>query len=300
MPTIRLGKGAQFSDNTGSAGSPAWRNNKWVRDITRNEEPGGVIDATDRFVDYQLSLATRYKLSYDVDGIWHGNTSQVVFRTAFLAGTTTVDVGVFDRVSVVTSASNGLGHRGDMFVKKFSLEFPLNGEQKLSITCVPYANYTTAIVGYTDITTVLGTADSPGTRKIGKNASINNASDTPLTGIRDWKMSMEWNTVNAGNRVSDFDMELPTQMNIVIEADFAWDASDTTLAAIRTAYYAHTQLTDYTFLDGAFATSGSWGLNADVEVTKLAWKGELKGLQLYSVTMVPRSNYTTAPAFITI
>lgn len=299
MPTLRMGKDATFNDNTGSAGSPAWRANKWVRDITVNEDPAGVIDATDRFVPYDLSLATRFKLSYDVDGIWQGNTSQGVLRTAFLAGTS-VDIAVLDRISVVTVASQGLGHRGDMLIKKFSIEFPLNGEQKLSISCVPYGSYTTIIQTYTDTTTVLGTADAAGTRKFGKAGSINNASGTPLPGIRDWKLNMEWGTANAGNRVSDFDTEMPTQMAISIEADFAWDASDTTLTAIRTAYNAHSALATYFFLDGPYATVGSWGLNTDVEVTKFAYKGPLKDLQLYNVEFKPRSNATTTPTFVTI
>lgn len=299
MPAIRMGKGAQFADNTGTAGSPAWRNHKWVRDITRNEDPSAMIDATDRFVDYELSLATRYKLSYDIDGIWQANTSQTALRTAFLAGTM-LDLSVLDRLSVITTASSGLGHRGDMLVKKFSLEFPVNGEQKLSITAVPYANYTTAVVVYTDATTALGTADAAGTRKFGKTASINNAAGTPLPGIIDWKLNMEWITATVMNRNNDYDMELPTQMQISIEANFAWDASDTTLAAIRTAYNAHSALATYYFLDGAYATVGSWGLNSDVEVSKFAWKGPLKDKQEYSVTFVPRSNATTTPTFTTI
>ena len=134
----------------------------------------------------------------------------------------------------------------------------------------------------------------------GKVASINNAANTALTGIRDWKINMEWLTANSGNRISDYDTEMPTQMQISIAAEFAWDATDATLTALRTAYNAHTILADYLFLDNAFSVSGAWGPNLDVEVTKFAKKAALRDLQLYSVTFVPRSNYTTAPAFITI
>ncbi len=301
MPAKRLGKDATFNDNTGSFGTPAWRAHKWIRDIVRNEDPGGKIDATDRFHASVTNLTTRYKLSYDIDGIWQANTSQTALRTAFLAGSV-LDLAVLDRISTATSPSSGLGHRGECLIKKFSLEFPLNGEQKLSITVVPHGNYASgqSVVTYTDATTVLGTADAAGTRKLGKTGSINNAAGTPLTGIRDFKLNLEWVTANASDRASEFELEVPTQMQYTVECEFAWDANDTTLTAIRTAYNAHSALATYFVLDGAYATSGSWGLNSDFVVTKFAYKGPLKDLQLYSVTLEPRSNATTLPTFVTI
>jgi hypothetical protein len=211
-----------------------------------------------------------------------------------------LDLSVLDRLSAASVASQGLGHRGEMLVKKFSLEFPLEGEQKLSDTCVPHGNYTSghAVVVYTDATTALGTTDVAGTRKFGKSASINNGSNTPLTGIRDFKLNLEWLTADASDRGSDFDMEVNTLMQYSVEAEFAWDDADTTLAAIRTAYNAHSALAAYSFLDGPYATAGSWGLTSDMEVTKFAYRGPLKDLQLYSVTFEPRSN-GTLPTFIT-
>lgn len=301
MPTKRLGKGKQFADNTGSFGSPAWREHKWIMDINVNEEPGGVIDATDRFADSHVELTTRYKWSCDINGIWADSTSQGILRTAFLAGSVQ-DLSVLDRLSAASVASQGLGHRGEMLVKKWEMDFPLEGEQKLAITIVPHGQYaaTQNIALYTDITTALGTADSAGTRKLGKNASINNAVGTPLTGIRDWKMTLEWITADASDRNMDFDCEIPTQMQYTIEAEFAWDATDSTLVAIRTAYTTSAALATYNFLDGPYATAGSWGLRSDVAVTKFQNTGRLKDLQLYSVTFRPRSNATTLPTFVTI
>lgn len=302
MVTRRLGFECQLGDNTGSFGTPAWRNNKWAQDITINEEPGGVIDATDRFAQSETSLATRFKLSYDVTGIWQGNTSQTLFRTRFLSGAV-FDVSVLDRVSTASVASSGLGHRGEMLVKKFALEFPLEGEQKLSITLVPHGQYATGqgVVVYTDATTALGTADAAGTRKYGKDASINNGSNSPLAGIRDWRLNLEWITANSSDRSLSFDTEVPTIMSYTVEAEFAWAADDSTLAAIRTAYNAHSALASYSFLDGAYATSGSWGLQSDMEVTKFTKTAMIKDLQIYSVTFKPRSNVSgTLPTFITI
>ena len=120
MPAKRLGKDAIVGDNTGTVGTPAWRSNKWIQDITRNDEPGAVFNGTDRFVAYETKGATRYNVSYDFNGIWQANTSQTKFRTAFLAGagnvslTGSLDLAVLDRAA----ATSGLGHRGEWVIKK--------------------------------------------------------------------------------------------------------------------------------------------------------------------------------------
>ena len=303
MPTKRLGKDAILGDNTGSFGAPAWHSNKWIQDLSRTEEPGAVIDSTDRFAASVTKLAARFNLSYDFNGIWQANTSQVKLRTAFLASagnvsaTASLDLAVLDRAA----ATSGLGHRGEWLIKKFALEFPLLGEQKLACTIVPFANYTTAqqVAVYTDASGSAGTADAAGTRKLGKSASVNNSAGTPVTGARDIKLNLEWVHADGNDRSFDFNAFLATQLMYTVEFDVIWDASDSTITAFRTAYNAHTAYDGF-ILDGAYATSGSWGVHSDWEVTSFAWKAALKEGQLYNVKLEPHGNYTTAPTFVTI
>ena len=296
MPTKRLGKNAIVGDNTGSFGTPAWRANNWVQDLSRSDEPGAVIDSTDRFAASVTKLATRYNVAYDFNGIWQGNTSQTKFRTAFLAGTS-LDLAFLDR----PAATSGVGHRGEWLIKKFALEFPLLGEQKLAVQCVPYGNYTATqqVAVYTDASGSAGTADAAGTRKLGKNASLNNSSGTPVTAARDIKLMLEWNVADANDRAVDFNLFLATQMTYSVEFDVIWDASDTTIVAFRTAFNAHSAYDGYV-LDGPYATTGSWGVHADWQVTSFAWKAALKEGQLYSVKLEPFGNGTTLPTFVTI
>ncbi len=296
MPSKKLGKDAIVGDNTGSFGSPAWRANKWIQDLSRTEEPGAVIDSTDRFASAVTKLATRFNLSYDFNGIWQANTSQLKMRTAFLAGTS-LDLAVLDRAAT----TSGVGHRGEFLFKKFAFEFPLQGEQKLAVTIVPYGNYTTAqqVAVYTDATGSPGTADAAGTRKLGKNASLNNSGGTPVTGARDIKLSLEWNLADANDRAIDFNAFLATQLMLTAEFDVIWDATDATITAFRTAYNAHSAYDGY-ILDGAYATSGSWGVHSDWEVTSFAWKAALKEGQLYNVKLEPHGNATTLPTFVTL
>jgi hypothetical protein len=291
-----MGKDAIIARNTGSWESPAWASIKSVRDIMVNDEPGGIIDATDKFAASETKLPTRYKISYDFDAIWQANTSQYALRTAFLAGSV-LDLAVLDRAAT----GSGIGHRGEWLVNKFAFEMPLLGEQKLSVQIVPHANYASgqAVASYTDDTLSAGTADSAGTRKRGKDASINNSGGTPVTGARDIKLTLEWGTADGSDRASDFALFLPTQMKYTVEFDIIWDASDSTITALRTAYLAHSAYDGYV-LDGAYATSGSWGLHSDFAVTGFAKKMNLREGQLISVKLEPHGNYSTAPTFVTI
>ncbi len=295
----RLGKDGTLSDNTGTFGAPAWRAIKSFKDITLNLEPVNNIDTTDRFIDYKTELPASYKLSIEANTIWNKNTSQTAIRTAFLAGTFK-EFAVLDRAPAFGGVGGGLGVRGEMLVKKFSLTFPLHGEQKLDVTIVPHGIHTASQGAqfYTDATATAGTADAAGTKRLGRIGTIN-YSGASVTRTGDIKLNLEWATTPGDDRELTFATEIPTQMMTSVEAELLWDPDVASVAIFRTAFTTHATL-ELKVLDGLIATNGTWGLHSDFAVKSFNHKLPLTERQSISVTLVPHGNATNQPTFITI
>lgn len=295
-----LGKYAILADNTGNFGAPAWRAIKSFKDIMLNQEPQGIVDATDRFVDYVLELPTRYKIGVTASAIWNKNTTLTAIRTAFLAGSVK-EFAVLDRPAADGGAGGGLGIRGEMLVKKMTFSYPLNGPQMLDIELVGHGIHTASqnIQFYTDATAAAGTADAAGTKRLGKVASINTAAGAAITRTGDLKVSLEWVTGDFSDRTHDYAVEGPTQMRITAEAELFWQPGTANVLAFRTAFLANSDI-DLSILDDAYSTSGAWGPDMDWRVKSFNHRFPLTERQSISVVLTPSANGTTLPSFLTI
>lgn len=296
MVAKKLGFNKTINRNGNTFGSPSWIPLIAATSIRETREPSGTPDTSDRLTNTYSTLPTRYKIAVDFDGLWNKGAGLTAIRTAFLAASV-IDLAVLDG----QPATGAKGYRGEWAVTKFNLDFPLIGEQKVSCTIKPHGNHTAsqAVSTYTDATMAAGTAETASNKRLGAVASVNNSGGTPLTAIRDWKLNLEWAEFDAGDRADNFDKVLLTQMKISAELNFLWDTSDSTLTAIRTAFEAHSAL-DLYLLDGAYATSGSWGVHADFAVTAFNHEAPLTDGQKVTVNLTPHGNATTTPTFVTI
>jgi hypothetical protein len=294
MVAKRSGFISCIARNTGANfGAPLWTPIIRAKGIKGNRAPAGTPDTSDRQVNVYTTIPTRKKISYEFDADWDGGAGLTALRTAFLARSA-IDLAALD----AQPGSSGTGYRGDWAVPLFSLDFPINGTQKLSTQIVPHGNYTSgqAVAAYTD-TVGAGTAETPGTKKLGRNASINNSSGVPFTGIMDFKLNLEWATWDASDRANVFERINMEQIKVSVEGTFIWDSTE--FADWATAFANETAL-DLYVLDGAYATTGSWGCHTDWALTDFPKADELTDGQKVTFKLEPRGNFTTALAFLTI
>lgn len=296
MVAKKLGFNKTICRNSGSFGSPAWIPLIGATNIKENREPGGTPDTSDRLTNTYSTLPTRYKISVDFDALWNKGAGLTAIRTAFL-DQSVIDLAVLD----AQPATGGKGYRGEWTVTKFNFDFPLLGAQTLAVSIRPHGNHTTsqAVAAYTDATVSAGTPETASNKRTGAIASVNNSGGTPLTAIRDWKLGLEWAEFEAGDRADGYEKGLTTQIKVSAELNFLWDTSDSTLTAIRTAFEAHSAL-ELFLLDGAYATSGSWGVHADFAVTAFNHDAPLTDGQKVTVSLMPHGNAVTTPTFVTL
>jgi len=306
MPAKKIGYVASINRNSNGtfAGTPSWIPIPRARDFKEDRAPSGTPDTSDRSVQVYSTMPNRRKYSLDFEAGWDGGAGLTALRTAFLAGgannssTSMIDLAVLDG----QPATSAVGVRGKFCVTKFALDFPLTGDQKVSVQIMPYANYGSGeyVQDYTDATVSAGTAESLSAIKRGYNASVNNASNNPITAIRDWKLNLEWATEEASDRAASFEAFLMTQMKVSLELNFVWDSSDTNGGVLlRTAHLANSEIV-LTCLDGAYATSGSWGCTSSWAVTDFPKENPLTGGQNISCKLEPYGGGTVPFAFLTI
>jgi len=292
-----LGKDACICRDSGSWADPAHIPLISAKDISINYKPSATFDSTDRVsaatVITGSVIPTRHSVTATFAAIWNAGAGLTALRTAFLAGTP-IRLAALNQLPT----ASGIGLRGDWLVKKFPLKFPLLDGQMVDIELVPHGNYTNAVVPYTDETSVLGTAESQVARKLGKNGSCNNNVNTPITAIRDFSFSAEWELAKADDRGSDFELFLPTKRKITAELEFMWDEADAKLVAFRTAWDAGAAI-GLSMLDGVYATGGSWGIVADWAITDHPSANSLNDGQSYKIKLEPHGNGATAFSFLT-
>lgn len=301
MATKQLGKDMVVCRDSGNWAGPAHIPLIGARDIKIANKPSAMIDATDRVsastIITPTEIPTRRSLSVSFDIMWNGGAGATALRTAFLAGTA-IRLAVVNKHPTATSAAEGVGYRGDWLVKKFPIKMPLNDGQMIDIEIVPHGNYTNAVEEYTDTTTVLGTAESQATKKLGKNGSVNDSSNAPITAVRDFSFTAEWETAKSNDRGCVFDTEIPTKRKITADLEFMWEEANTQITAFRTAWEAGSPIT-LSLLDGPYATAGSWGPKADWAISDHPVDANLNDGQLCKVKLVPHGNYSTAFTFLT-
>lgn len=293
-----LGKDFCICRDSGSWAAPAHIPLIGAKDIKLSRKPVAMIDSTDResaaTTITNTSIPTRQSVELSFSALWNGGAGLLALRTAYLAGTP-IRLAALNQLP--TSSGNGL--RGDWLVKKFPLKFPLDDGQMVDIALSPHGNYTNAVVTYTDATTVLGTAETQAAKKKGVSGSCNDSTNTPIAAVRDFSFSTEWDTTKSDDRGSGFEMFLATKRKVSAELEVMWNESDAQIVAFRTAFDAGDPIT-LSMLDGAYATSGSWGVKADWAIADFPIDANLGDGQMCKIKLEPHGNAATALAFITI
>lgn len=301
MATKNLGKDLQVCRNSGTYGSPAHIPLIGARNIKIANKPSAMINSTDRVsastIITPTEIPTRRSLSVSFDIMWGAGAGVVALRTSFLAGTPIL-LAVVNKHPTASSAASGVGYMGDWLVKKFPVKMPLADGQMVDIEIVPHGNYTNAVATYTDATTTLGTAETQATKKLGKGGSVNDSTNAPITAVRDFSFSAEWETAKAHDRGCEFDLEIPVMRKVSAELEFLWEEANTQITAFRTAWEAGSPIT-LSLLDGAYAASGSWGPKADWAISDHPIDANLNDGQLCKVKLMPHGNYSTAFTFLT-
>lgn len=291
--TKKLGTNFNFCRNTGTYASPTYPIAANCKDVKLNLEPSGKFDSSDRSQTGDTTIPTRYKASVDFNALWDGGTFLTAIRTAFLAGSPLLG-------AVLDGTSSARGIHGWWAVTEFPLDMPLRDGQPIKIQLQPHGNGADSMVFVSGASTT-GT-DTVGTKKLGTNASANDAT-TPITAMQDIKFSAQPSALfDSSDRAMLFDTVIPTRFKYSAEGKFLWDPANSQLLAFWTAFIANPQgvLTNYSFLDGALATVGSWGLRGDWAVTKFEIDGQLKAGQQVSIAFEPHGNGSNAVAPYTV
>jgi hypothetical protein len=263
-----LGKNNCFCLNSGSFGA-----NKFVpiisaRDIKVARKPAASFDSTDRTTQISTVIPVRQSAEVTLSAIWNGGAGLTALRNAWLNGTVLSAAAYLEG----PPATGAYGLIGDWIVSKFPIKQPLAGGQMIDITLQPAANYVNRVQIFTDATSgTLGTAETQVNKKVGFIASVNTTGGTPVPTARDISWSLEWQLEEASDRAQEedgngiaFQQYLCCLPKVSAEFEVIWN--NAVHSAFRTAYDSGNPITLY-FLDGPYATSGSWGPYTDWAIT---------------------------------
>lgn len=304
MVAKKLGTNACVSLSTGGTNPPvSWIPLIGARDIKAMRSPGAVFDSSDRSILVNTGIPTRFKPSLEFDMIWNGGAGMLAIRAAFIAGTPLL-AAYLDG----PPGTSAMGMMGEWAVCGFPLEHPILDGQKVKIVLKPHGNHAQPFdLNYTD-NLILGTPETPVAKKLGTNASINDASHAPITAFEDIKLTLEPGAeFDASDRAPQLsidtssyfvDMVIPTRFKFSAEGNVIWDPSNAQLTAIKAAFLAGTPLTMWV-LDGPYATTGSWGVTSSWAVTDFPMDSPLLDGQKIALKFEPHGNGTVAPAFFT-
>jgi hypothetical protein len=303
----KLGAAACVALSTGNTDPPAtWIPLIGARDIKAMRAPGAVFDSSDRTQAVNTAIPTRLKPSLEFDMIWNGGAGMLALRDAFLGGSPII--AAFLDGPPGTSAR---GMMGNWAVLGFPLEYPLMDGQKVKISMKPHGNGNSDLPfdpNYTDGLT-LGTPETPVAKKLGTNASANDASNAPITAFQDIKLNLEPGAAfDSNDRTPQLssdsnyyfvDMVIPTRMKIGAEANVIWDSNNFQLTSLLEAFLTGAPAT-MTFLDGPYATSGSWGVHSSWAITDWQMDATLLDGQKIALKFEPHGNGSVLPSFVTI
>jgi hypothetical protein len=122
---------------------------------------------------------------------------------------------------------------------------------------------------------------------------------TELTNVKDVTLNLEAGEAdvttrgNAGWRAT-----VATLREGSVEFEMVWDTADAGFTALKDAYFNNSKI-GLAVMDGAIATPGSQGLQADFSITNFSRKEALEEAIMVSVTAKPTYS-TTAPAWVTV
>ncbi len=307
MPAKKKGASACVCLNA-SGNSGGWIPMIAARDIKATWAPGAMFDASDRADDFYKSIPTRLKPQIEFDMIANAGAAFVALRTAFVNGTPIH--AAFLQGAPGTSAK---GMRGDWAVCGFPLEHPLMDGQKVKIVLKPHGNYTYNFDPvYTDALGA-GTPETAVAKRLGTVASVNDASHNPINAAQDIKWTLENGAEFDSNDRTQFtagdsnlywvDTVIPTRKKFGLEFGVIWDESDAQLTAIRTAFLAGVAggagPLEMWALDGAYVTSGAWGVHADFAVEEFPIDAPLLDGQKVNLKFAIHGNGTHTPGFVT-
>jgi len=291
-----LGAQLTINRNTGANwAAPAWTRVRGIQDVKINIQPGGMVKSSDRSVNIDTEMPTRFKVEIDATGFWNGGAGLTAIRDAFLAGTP-IELSVL----YGAAATSKKGVRAWWAVTQFPLDFPLGDNQKISLKFQPHADYANEPLFYTDATVSAGAAEAITTKKVGSAACVAIANGTHITKAMDIKLGLQPGAlIDSSDRDSLFAVVKPTRFKFEPEFSFLWRPGDTNLAALYTAATTNAAI-ELFILDGPFATVGSWGVHSDWAVTGFPVDAKLNDGQLVTVKLVPYGDGAQAPEFHTI
>jgi hypothetical protein len=133
-------------------------------------------------------------------------------------------------------------------------------------------------------------------RNTGTHAS---ATWNAIGAAMDVKVGDSFSTFDASDRNSATKKALAAQQELSLEFSFIWDASDTDLTALRTAYRARTAI-DLWATDGDSATTGVSGPNAEWLITEWSCDMPLADGMKVTVKCVPHGNCSFEPEYKTV
>lgn len=291
-----LGTDLTINRNTGANwASPAWTRVRGIQDAKLNIQPAGMVKSSDRSVSVDTEIPARFKVEVEATAFWNGGAGLTALRAAFLNGTP-IELAVL----YGAAATGKKGVRAEWAVTQFPLEFPLGDNQKIAIKLQPHADYANEPLFYTDATSSAGTAETISTKKVGATASVSVADGTPIGAAMDIKLGLQPGAlIDSSDRDTIFDVVKPTRFKFEPEFSFLWNPSNTQLLAIYTAATTNAPI-ELFILDGAHATTGSWGVHSDWAINGFPVDAKLKDGQLVTVKLTPHGDGTTPPAFFTV
>jgi hypothetical protein len=294
--TRPLGTDLTINRNTGSNfASPTWTNIRGLQDAKLNIQPAGMVKSSDRSVNIDTEIPARYKVEVEATAFWNGGVGLTALRTAFLDGTP-IELAVL----YGPAATGKKGVRAEWAVTQFPIDFPLGDNQKIAIKLQPHADYTNAPLFYTDATTTPGTAEAVSTKKVGSAAAVCVTGGTPIGAAMDIKLGLQPGAlIDSSDRDSLFDVVKPTRFKFEPEFSFLWNPANAQLMSLYTAATTNAPIELY-ILDGAYATSGSWGVRSDWAINGFPIDAKLKDGQQVTVKLTPHGDGTVAPAFYTV
>jgi hypothetical protein len=285
--------------NPGTFGVPKFIPIIAARDIKVARKPAAAFDSTDRITRVRTVIPVRQNLEISFSAIWNGGAGLSALRDSFVNDTVI-------ELAYITGApsTSAYGLRGDFIVSKFPIKFPLAGGQMIDIVLKPAANFTNRVRVFTDAGAgTLGTPEAQVNKKIGFNASVNNNTGTPIPTARDISWTMEWEEEEASDRAQEadglgisFEQYLRTIPKVTAEFEVIWN--DALHGAFRTAYDNGSTL-QLTFLDGPYATTGSWGITSDWAITDFPNDSALNNGQLVKMQFAPHGLGTNLFQFTT-
>ncbi len=291
-----LGTELTMNRNTGAGfSSPAWTHIRGLQDVKLNIQPAAMVKSSDRSVNVDTEVPTRYKVEVDATAFWNGGTGLTALRAAFL-NATPIELAVL----YGPAATSKKGVRAEWAVTQFPIDFPLGDNQKIAIKLQPHADYTNAPLFYTDATTTAGTAETISTKKIGAAAAVCASGGTPIGAAMDIKLGLQPGAlIDSSDRDSLFDVVKPTRFKFEPEFSFLWNPANAQLMSLYTAATTNAPIELY-ILDGAYATSGSWGVHSDWAINGFPIDAKLKDGQQVTVKLTPHGDGTVAPIFYTV